>query len=87
MIGNIFNNLHLINGRKLHRIDLFGIHHQKCPLIGQKEPLLLHTRTLDKRGGYYQQSFMPVLGELVRWAFEHSGDIMASREAMRSGES
>ncbi len=39
--------------------------------------------TLTERG----QSFMPVLGELVRWAFEHSGDIMASREAMRSGES
>ena len=31
--------------------------------------------------------FTLVLGELVRWAFEHSGDIMASREAMRSGES
>ena len=36
--------------------------------------------TLTERG----QSFMPVLSQVVGWAFEHADDILASRAAMQA---
>ena len=36
--------------------------------------------TLTERG----QSFMPVLSQVVGWAFEHADDILASRAAMQT---
>lgn len=38
--------------------------------------------TLTERG----ESFMPVLGEVVRWAFEHANDILASRAEQQAAQ-